>query len=141
MRAIISLTPDPHHSSTIVVINAGMMNVVDTKARRTKPFSKDGKLAVGQGYKSSPELSKYAHDPFLCGMEERPRHVYVTKGGRKVSNAGYSDDHVFFIRVSDEAVEEFTAVMRGLLPQLGIGISVKKVVLRSNGSWNRCAGK
>ena len=109
----------------------GMRNCVATTHGRTDLFPREGTGGVGQGAVSSPEISKFAQDPFLRALEGR-LHLYETAEGTRVSNAGYSDDHVIIIPEGEAAMEEFREVTTSILPPLGIGLKMEKTEAMSN---------
>jgi hypothetical protein len=109
----------------------GMRNCVATTHGRTDLFPREGTGGVGQGAMSSPEISKFAQDPFLRSLEGR-LHLYETAKGTRVSNAGYSDDHVIIIPEGEAAMKEFREVTTSILPPLGIGLKMGKTDTMSN---------
>jgi hypothetical protein len=80
----------------------GIQNCVATTHGRTDLFPRYGTSGVGQGAVISPDISKFAQDPFLRALEER-RRVYKTAEGTRVSNVGYSEDHLVMIPTGEEA--------------------------------------
>jgi hypothetical protein len=109
----------------------GMKNCVATTHGRTDLFPREGTGGVGQGAVSSPKISKFAQDPFLRALEGR-LHLYETAEGTRVSNAGYSDDHVIIIPEGEAAMKEFREVTTSVLPPLGIGLKIGKTDAMSN---------
>jgi hypothetical protein len=109
----------------------GMKNCVATTPDRTGLFPRERTGGVGQGAVSSPEISKFAQEPFLRALEGR-LHLYETVEGTRVSNAGYSDDHVIIIPEGEAAMEEFREVTTSILPLFGIGLKMEKTEAMSN---------